>query len=235
MKRAIISALAAVTLIPGGISAQEAEDGASDGPEVVEPEANSMEVAAPAGNPAAGQQGVEEVSETYTVRPGDTLWDLSQRFLGNPWYWPKVWSYNPEIENPHWIYPGNIVRFYPPAADEMPAQIAAGPDAPVSEAPVPTEIGEVTMGTFDSPEQFGQDEDIVAVTEGTRIGYAPAKKSVLRQDGLVTQSELDEAGTIDRAWAEKAMLSTFDKVYLLFRNPGSVRLGERYSVFRTSG
>src|SRR5262245_26354090 len=41
--------------------------------------------------------------EEHTVVRGDTLWDLSQRYLGNPWYWPKVWSYNPQIDNPHWI------------------------------------------------------------------------------------------------------------------------------------
>ncbi|HZI15707.1 MAG TPA: LysM domain-containing protein, partial [Myxococcus sp.] len=45
--------------------------------------------------------------EVHAVQDGDTLWDLSQRYLGSPWYWPKVWSYNPEIANPHWIYPGN--------------------------------------------------------------------------------------------------------------------------------
>ncbi len=55
--------------------------------------------------------------DSYTVKPGDTLWDLSGRFLNNPWYWPKVWSYNPEISNPHWIYPGNVVRFYPSSVE----------------------------------------------------------------------------------------------------------------------
>ena len=45
------------------------------------------------------------VPDVYTVRRGDTLWDISGRFFGNPWEWPRVWSYNPEITNPHWIYP----------------------------------------------------------------------------------------------------------------------------------
>ena len=48
--------------------------------------------------------------EVHTVVGGDSLWDLSQRYLGSPWYWPKVWSYNPSITNPHWIYPGNKIR-----------------------------------------------------------------------------------------------------------------------------
>ena len=51
--------------------------------------------------------------DEYTIQKGDTLWDLSQKFLSNPWYWPKIWSLNPSIENPHWIYPGNKLRIVP--------------------------------------------------------------------------------------------------------------------------
>src|ERR1700682_4166106 len=51
--------------------------------------------------------------EEYVIVKGDTLWDLSQKFLNNPWYWPKIWSLNPSIENPHWIYPGNRLRIVP--------------------------------------------------------------------------------------------------------------------------
>ncbi len=50
------------------------------------------------------------VPATHTVRSGDTLWDLSSYYFSDAWHWPKVWGLNPEISNPHWIYPGNIVR-----------------------------------------------------------------------------------------------------------------------------
>ena len=50
------------------------------------------------------------VPPTHTVRKGDTLWDICDHYFHNPWQWPRVWSYNPEIVNPHWIYPGEIVR-----------------------------------------------------------------------------------------------------------------------------
>jgi len=46
----------------------------------------------------------------HNVRRGDTLWSLCDRYHQNPWAWPRVWSYNPQIENPHWIYPGDRVR-----------------------------------------------------------------------------------------------------------------------------
>lgn len=53
------------------------------------------------------------VPRVYTVRRGDTLWDVTGRFYGNPWEWPRVWSYNPEITNPHWIYPLDRIRLLP--------------------------------------------------------------------------------------------------------------------------
>ena len=48
--------------------------------------------------------------EFHVVKKGDTLWALSNTYYGNPWAWPQVWSLNPQIENPHWIYPGDQVR-----------------------------------------------------------------------------------------------------------------------------
>jgi LysM repeat protein len=177
-------------------------------------------------SPATGQNGQvrtappgpdQAPSTVHTVEKGDTLWDLSSKYLGSPWYWPKVWSYNPQIANPHWIYPGNQVRFFPGNGEETPAraeQVASGDE------------DELQAG-----EAVANDEEIQVV----RLAIEAKTKEIVLKDGFATPKEIEAAGSIVGSYAESEMISPPDVVYLDFKDRSAVQVGASYLVYRTVG
>lgn len=120
------------------------------------------------------------VPEFHTVNTGDTLWDISGYYFENPWYWPRVWARNPQITNPHWIYPGDQVRLLLPGERLAPAAPSARPTAPghrlISRTRVPRGTIFLHESAWATTEQIrasgsivGAPEDTMFLTEGNQL------------------------------------------------------------------
>jgi hypothetical protein len=144
--------------------------------------------------------------ELHVVRKGDTLWDISFYYFNDPWQWPKVWSYNPQITNPHWIYPGDLVRLLPRG------MFAEQPGATAQLDP---------EGSADTPPPV---DNLPAPASRTRVG--------LKQRAFVEKSDLDKSITVDGAPDEKQLLTIGDSVYLSYPPNNPPKVGQRYSVYR---
>ena len=158
---------------------------------------------------SSGSRSSKPSGDVHTVREGDTLWDLSSKYFGDPWHWPQLWSYNPEITNPHWIYPLDQLRLSAAAqqADADAAKAVMGSGQPAGPY---TDGGSVVV-----PKQL--------LSEGT----------VFLQDmGYLDQEAYDTAGQITSGNEEQMFLSNNDQVYVKFKEGADVRAGQQYTVYR---
>ena len=107
--------------------------------------------------------------DTYVVQRGDTLWDIAGRFLRKPWLWPEIWQANPQVKNPHLIYPGDVISLA--YLDRVAVQPGPREAAPINAVP----LAEVepflknlrVVDQFDQlPYVVGLEEDRLRGTQG---------------------------------------------------------------------
>jgi hypothetical protein len=154
--------------------------------------------------------------QIHVVQEGDTLWDISQHYYGDPWNWPELWSFNPEITNPHWIYPADQVRLSPSAlgAGQM---FAKGTDGSGAEAGA---TAGMMSGTEAAP-------SVVVPIRDRKPGSV-----FLRDSGYLDEEAMGTVGQVIGGNEEQMMLSNSDQVYVRFKKDHDVRAGQQYSVFR---
>ncbi len=171
--------------------------------------------------PAHAQEGMVQMGGTsatpdfYVIQPGDTLWDISTRFMGDPYQWPQLWSYNEYITNPHWIYPGNKIYFNLGDALSPPS---AGIDL-IQEVPYQPVRQEVAVNESDC--------DFPARFDDTRRGQ------VLTSAGLLgVAKDFNARGRVVAATSGGTSLAEEDYVYLKLDDTDGVECGTLFSLYR---
>ncbi|TCO81457.1 LysM domain-containing protein [Plasticicumulans lactativorans] len=144
----------------------------------------------------------------YTVVPGDTLWGIAGRFLAQPWRWPEIWRQNPQIRNPHRIYPGDVIEvFYERGQPRL--RVAAGQRGVVRLTPQIRAESLEALPTVprDVIQPFLRSAPVLATNTWDDVPYLIAS-----QDGRVT------LGAGDRVYARN--LDGGQRVYRVFRPSG---------------
>lgn len=144
--------------------------------------------------------------DSHVVVRGDTLWDISGKFLQNPWCWPEVWGLNKdEIKNPHWIYPKQVV-YFDRASGRLRLGNATG-EAPADTKPVDSGAGSGRLSPRIRIEGLGR-EAIPAI----------ASKDIeqfLSQPLVIEQDELKTAPRIVQADEGHVFLGKNEKAYVV--------------------
>lgn len=170
---------------------------------------------------ASAQEGIliseeeDSSSNQYVIQPGDTLWELSQAFLGDPDYWPKLWSINEYITNPHWIYPGNVIGFTPGTTIEPP-QI------------------DLMTGNQDGYIVDSVEYETVESTCGPDIAFDFKQPTgTFSVPGFIeTEENLEVLGTVESSPHNQSFMVEKNKIYMKLQDPELYACGDIVTIFR---
>lgn len=153
----------------------------------------------------------EDTGPMYTVKKGDTLWSITTKEFKDPFLWPKLWQRNPQLGNPHLIYPGqeiNLEELRRALMEEAAPVEEVVEEVVVEEAPVLPEEPEVPK-------------------EATSMNFG-----AIGEVGFISRDHFKGDGVIFRSKDDKLMVSLNDEVYVEFAAGGTVTLGDIFTVVR---
>lgn len=206
-----LAALMAVLLI-GACAAPEPEpedEAAAEEPRVEERPIREEEI----NDDPAPVEPAPEAPTRYTVQEGDTLWDISEMFLEDPWLWSEIWHINPQIRDPHLIYPGDeIVLFF---VDDEP-HIRVERDEEIYQTTLPVERLQPRVRITPLPEP---------------VPFLPADaiRPLLSEPQILPADAFDELPYLLRSEDGRLMSSAGDRVYVRNLNEEGER---RFTVVR---
>ncbi|MBN1957862.1 MAG: LysM peptidoglycan-binding domain-containing protein [Desulfuromonadales bacterium] len=143
--------------------------------------------------------------QIYTIKKGDTLWDLSKKFIDDPYYWPNIWSKNPAISNPHLIFPGQKIRILDGRLEIIPAYAEAD-----KQPPEPQDTAQ---------EQGDRQTDELITIKSTGSG-----------DGFILTDE-QPLGLVVDSVDNRVLLTRNDVVFVKMNDISAVTVGDTYGLF----
>ena len=208
------------------------------------PEVKTVIAEIPPEEPAEVVVYEPEYPEIYIVQKGDTLWDISTIFLRDPWHWPEIWFKNPQIENPHLIYPGDQLAIIYVGGKKMIQLLQRGDDSQqqtTSTSSTSTSTGSGTAITTGTTPATTDTTGIKIVKLSPRVRSEAIDatlpsipienlRHLLARPILISEEELDKAAYIVSSADSHLVNSTNDKIYVRQLNT-SIGNG-RYQIFK---
>ncbi len=175
---------------------------------------------------ALGYDAEGHPGRIHVVVAGDTLWDISDAYLGTPWVWPSIWKDNRDIENPHMIHPGDHIWITPTemrrvSQKEAEALMAGRPPA------APEEIDAEELLPPELPEPVAEAMELAAAPDEPSTRVISAREGV----GLITAETLAASASIVGSVTPRVMLGQQDEVYIGL-GWGDVEVGDEFTIFR---
>jgi nucleoid-associated protein YgaU len=144
--------------------------------------------------------------DSYVVKQGDTLWDISGTFLDEPWRWPEIWKINPQVEDPHWIYPGDKLSLVYVAGEngEKEPRLVVSDRAPIKVSPNSGDTGNGKL-----------QPQLRTAAISSSIPAIPLEKisAFLSKSRVVTVDELNAAPYVIAGDSKHILSGAGDKLY----------------------
>lgn len=160
--------------------------------------------------------------DQYVVVKGDTLWDISGRFLDKPWQWPAIWQANPQIENPHLIFPGDVISLV--YVDGVPQlRLRRGGADTVRLSPsvrVKDRTDAINAVPFERIKPFVRNMRVLSPEEFEGLPYIVANNE---QRHNATYSDHTYGRGLDALVGEEFVIARLTNIYDSFGDPAEIR------------
>ena len=213
--RLLLGVVAPLALVMPAL-AEQPREGGQPAPAEIAGAPSDTAAAAPAAQPATrarhtvalGPEGTDDSGRTgriHTVVRGDTLWDISEAYLGTPWVWPSIWKENPRVANPNRIYPGNRLWIAP---------------------------GEMRQLTDDEAAKLTKSEQPPASTgDASPQPIRVVPLAGMEQVDFIDAQRLETAGAVLGSPEQEKMLAAYRRAYVGL-GEGQVDVGDRFTIVR---